>query len=247
MEDLKKWIVEQRNMAHVHGLEESKQAYNSVLAHMESLQGVAGEEQAWREAGKHERFAEWLIRNYYPNFSMLGYVLHWTKRGHYGPPFFSACQLYKQVYKPFIDNPDAVTIAPQIRQTPWEAYQIRVRQWVELCFGVEIANDIPERNHRFVEEALELVQSLGCAKEDVLKLVDYVYDRPVGEPHQEVGGVMVTLASLCAAAGLDIKRDGEKELERIYTKVDVIRKKQAAKPKLSPLPEIQQYKTPNNG
>ncbi|MEX0409334.1 hypothetical protein ABGN05_27200 [Aquibium sp. LZ166] len=39
--------------------------------------------------------------------------------------------------------------------------------------------------------------------------------RDLGEPHQEVGGVMVTLAALCAANGLDMERSGAQELDRI--------------------------------
>jgi len=116
-------------------------------------------------------------------------------------------------------------------------YQTRVKDWMLACFGEEISNDKMERNHRFLEEALELVQSLGCTKHEAMQLVDYVYDRPIGEPYQEVGGVMVTLAALCLANGLDMQADGETELARIWTKVERIREKQANKPNHSPLPQ----------
>lgn len=99
-----------------------------------------------------------------------------------------------------------------------------------------IAGDPVERNHRFVEEALELAQACGCSASEAHQLVDYVYGRPVGEKAQEVGGVMVTLAALCLAQGLDMHEAGEIELARIWTKVEAIRAKQAAKPKHSPLP-----------
>lgn len=117
-----------------------------------------------------------------------------------------------------------------------EAFQQRVQPWLMACFGEMIAGNREERNHRFLEEALELVQSCGCTASEAHQLVDYVYGRPVGEPAQEVGGVMVTLAALCLANGLDMHRDGETELARIWTKVEAIRAKQAAKPKHSPLP-----------
>lgn len=117
------------------------------------------------------------------------------------------------------------------------AFQRRVQDWMMECFSMEICRDTMERNHRFIEEALELVQSLGCTKSEVHQLVDYVYDRPAGEPKQEAGGVKVTLAALCLAADLDMDAAGETELARIWTKIDVIRAKQAAKPKHSPLPE----------
>lgn len=115
-------------------------------------------------------------------------------------------------------------------------FQARVHPWLTACFGAVIASDKTERNHRFLEEALELVQSCGCTQHEAHQLVDYVYGRPVGEPHQEVGGVMVTLAALCLAQDLDMHADGEAELARIWTKVEQIRAKQAAKPRNSPLP-----------
>mgnify|MGYP007027781017 CR=1 FL=1 len=114
--------------------------------------------------------------------------------------------------------------------------QQRVHPWLMACFGPEISADTVERNHRFLEEALELVQACDCSREDAHKLVDYVFDRPVGERHQEVGGVMITLAALCLAQKLDMHQAGEDELARIWTKVDMIRQKQASKPRNSPLP-----------
>lgn len=117
-------------------------------------------------------------------------------------------------------------------------YQDRVQDWMQACFGREISKDGAERCHRFTEEALELVQSLGMSSDDAHALVDYVYGRPLGEPDQEVGGVMVTLAALCTPFGLNLNEAAEKELSRVWTKVDQIRAKQAAKPKGSPLAEV---------
>lgn len=117
-----------------------------------------------------------------------------------------------------------------------EPFQPRVRPWMLACFGEKIAGDREERNHRFLEEALELVQACGCTASQAHQLVDYTFSRPVGEAAQEVGGVMVTLAALCLANGLDMHAAGEVELARIWTKVEAIRAKQAAKPKHSPLP-----------
>ena len=117
------------------------------------------------------------------------------------------------------------------------SFQNRVKPWMLKCFNEEIAADTVERNHRFLEEALELVQACDCTQHEAHQLVDYVYGRDTGEINQEVGGVMVTLAALCLAQGIDMHEGGEKELKRIWTKVDQIRAKQAAKPKHSPLPE----------
>ncbi|WP_209010208.1 hypothetical protein [Labrenzia sp. THAF35] len=113
-------------------------------------------------------------------------------------------------------------------------FQDYVKPWMLACFGQEIADNIIERNHRFLEEALELVQAEGCTRSEAHQLVDYVFDRPIGEPHQEVGGVMVTLAALCLAANLNMHKAGSDELKRVWKKKDQIRAKQAAKPKHSP-------------
>lgn len=115
-------------------------------------------------------------------------------------------------------------------------FQGAVHEWMLRCFGIEIAADKTERSHRFLEEALELVQAAGTSKEEALKLVDYVYGRPTGELHQEVGGTMVTLAALCQAQGMAMEICGEVELSRCWEKIEKIRAKQAAKPKFSPLP-----------
>ncbi|WP_414451264.1 DUF551 domain-containing protein [Burkholderia sp. 22PA0099] len=119
-----------------------------------------------------------------------------------------------------------------------EPFQARVQPWMLECFGPAIAADRIERNHRFLEEALELVQALGCTAREAHQLVDYTFGRPVGEASQEVGGVMVTLAAVCLANTLDMHAAGETELARISAPamVEKIRAKQAAKPKHSPLP-----------
>ncbi|NIJ40397.1 hypothetical protein FHS78_000667 [Parvibaculum indicum] len=133
-----------------------------------------------------------------------------------------------------------VATATPLRDTSGghRSFQHRVNEWMLKCFGSEIAADRTERNHRFLEEALELVQSLDCTASEAHQLVDYVFGRPVGEPDQEAGGVNVTFAALCTAAGLDMRNTGEAELARIShpETIKKIRTKQAAKPDHSPLP-----------
>lgn len=116
-------------------------------------------------------------------------------------------------------------------------FQKRVDEWLIACFGEKIARDKIERNHRFLEEALELVQAVGCTKDEALQLVDYVFDRPKGDPDQEVGGVMNTLAALCLSHDINMQEAGDREMDRVWTKIEKIRAKQAAKPKFSPLPQ----------
>lgn len=105
------------------------------------------------------------------------------------------------------------------------SFQARVALWMEATFGPEISADRLERNDRFIEEALELVQATEYPKERAHELVEYVYGRPKGEVNQEIGGVMVTLAAHCLAHGLDMHTEAERELTRIWTKVDQIRAK----------------------
>ncbi len=116
-------------------------------------------------------------------------------------------------------------------------FQERVNRWIVACFGQEIADDPTERSHRFLEEALELAQACHCSKEEVLQLVDYVYNREIGEIEQEVGGVMNTLAALCTAYEINMLDEGHIEIDRCWTKLEKIRAKQKAKPKFSPLPQ----------
>lgn len=117
-----------------------------------------------------------------------------------------------------------------------KSFQERVKDWLEACFGEKISKDKIERNHRFLEESLELVQALGCTREEAHQLVDYTFDRPLGADFQEVGGTMTTLAALCSANDLNMEECGEMELERMWDKIEIIRAKQAAKPKHSPDP-----------
>jgi len=115
-------------------------------------------------------------------------------------------------------------------------FQGRVQPWIKECFGDMAEYDTDERIHRFVEEAIELAQASGCTADETHQLVDYVFGRKIGEPAQEVGGVMVTLAALCSTLGIDMDEAAEVELNRCWSNIAKIRAKQASKPKHSPLP-----------
>lgn len=82
-----------------------------------------------------------------------------------------------------------------------------------------------------------MAQANGCSRSDAIVLVDYVFNRAKGEPDQEVGGVMVTLASLCSATGLNMDEAGDRELARNWSRIEAIRAKQRSKPHGSPLPQ----------
>ena len=118
------------------------------------------------------------------------------------------------------------------------SYQDRAVEWVREAFGTEPADCKAERAHRFLEEALEAVQAAGTTYPEALQLVDYVFSRPAGKIEQEVGGVMLTLAALAAAHGVDMEVAAECELARVNTPAIIAkcRAKNASKPKNSPLP-----------
>lgn len=109
-------------------------------------------------------------------------------------------------------------------------YQREVGQWAVSCFGIERANDPRERNLRFLEESIELVQANGLSHEEALAVLDYVYSRPRGSVAQEVGGAIVTLAALCRAAGISLDDAATTELSRISERVVEIREKNLKKP-----------------
>lgn len=133
--------------------------------------------------------------------------------------------------KKYIKEDDKVLFIDHLSRPKFQA---RVFPWMIACFGEELTFNSIERNHRFLEEALELVQSLGCSREDAHQLVDYVFDRPAGVAFQEVGGVKVTLAALGLAHNIDVDEASEAELARIWTNIKKIRAKQKAKPKFVP-------------
>lgn len=119
------------------------------------------------------------------------------------------------------------------------SFQDRVSEWMQTCFGPQISADRLERRDRFLEEALELVQTLPEFTADrAHALVDYVFNRPTGRTEQEVGGVSVTLAALCEAEWIDQQHWAEVELARINAPdvIEKIRAKQAGKPTGSALP-----------
>lgn len=116
-------------------------------------------------------------------------------------------------------------------------YQKDIDTWTLDCFGAQIGYNADERNHRFLEESLELVQSLGATRKECHDLVDYVFGREAGEPMQEVGGVVVCLAALCNAHRLGMVKAAHTELDRIRDPeiMEKIRAKHARKPKFGRL------------
>ncbi len=91
----------------------------------------------------------------------------------------------------------------------------RVASWLKKVFGPESLTDVEERALRFGEESLELIEALGVTKDQAIALVNQVFDKGApGEKMQELGGVCVTLASLCNVAKLDANLAYEIEFAR---------------------------------
>jgi len=93
-----------------------------------------------------------------------------------------------------------------------------VWDWILNTFGAEEATHVPQRGLRLVEEALEAGQAAGVTKSDALKVLDYVYSRPVGDLSQELGGVEVSMLGLAAAAGINAELAAQREVTRVLSK-----------------------------
>lgn len=143
-----------------------------------------------------------------------------------------------------LGRPVRGVMANELREAFAEAatqgLQAEVGVWVNECFNEAIASDTMERNHRFLEEALEVVQANNATAEEAHTLVDYVFARPVGEKRQEAGQALITLAALCQAAGVNLEQAATAELDRIKQPEEMarIREKQKNKPAMSPLPGV---------
>ena len=130
-----------------------------------------------------------------------------------------------------IDIPASTIAALAAHQPGAPTFQADVSEWMSQCFVPSLYSNMTERGDRLLEEVLELLQANGYDQGRVATLVNYVFSRPISEPAQEVGGVMVTLAGYCWVAGLDMHAAGDAELQRI-TQPEVmakIRRKQEAK------------------
>lgn len=103
-------------------------------------------------------------------------------------------------------------------------WQGMIGKWVVKTFGQESMNQ-RERSLRFIEEAIELVQTQGITKDDINKVMDRVYLKPVGDLKQEVGGSFVTLLALCEHQQVDAYECLKAEWERIREPDDLLQAK----------------------
>ena len=95
-------------------------------------------------------------------------------------------------------------------------WQRLVQRWSFLTFREHSSRITPRiRMFRLLEETLELSQAEGVDLADVYTIVDQVYSRPTGQPHQELGGVIVCAVAYAACAGYDLEEAFWSEFERI--------------------------------
>jgi NTP pyrophosphatase (non-canonical NTP hydrolase) len=109
--------------------------------------------------------------------------------------------------------------------------QARIGNWVFETLGPESAENAQERSLRTAEEVVELAQACGVPHEVLHRLVDYVFARPVGDPAQEISGVLITLYSTANALGISADEALGAELQRIQRPEvrEKVRRRQAEK------------------
>ncbi|MGZ7118217.1 MAG: hypothetical protein ACXVH2_00760 [Methanobacterium sp.] len=94
--------------------------------------------------------------------------------------------------------------------------QKELLKWAVDTFG-PIARDKEERVKRFAEEAIELCQACDLNYDDLIKLIDRVYDKPEGYISQEVGQTALCLSMLASVYDIDIADEAVKEFDRIQS------------------------------
>jgi hypothetical protein len=93
-----------------------------------------------------------------------------------------------------------------------------IGDWILRTFGRAALICLPERGARLLEEAAEAAQAAGLDRKKALKIVNEVFDRPVGDLFQEIGGVGVTLLGICVSAGIDADIAEYTEAKRVLEK-----------------------------
>jgi NTP pyrophosphatase (non-canonical NTP hydrolase) len=107
--------------------------------------------------------------------------------------------------------------------------QHQARRWAERAFGADHVASVSQRGARHLEEAIEAAQAAGVQRDMAHRLVDYIFDRPAGDLHQEIGGSGLTLLLLAAAAGLDADAEEDRELRRVSKSPEHFRARNEAK------------------
>ena len=95
----------------------------------------------------------------------------------------------------------------------------RIETWLTAVVGADWREHKEERATRFLEEAIELCQTLGVTKEQINIMLDYVYARPSGTLTEELTGVYVTLNALTSSHNMELVPAVEKQFEYYESRV----------------------------
>lgn len=93
----------------------------------------------------------------------------------------------------------------------WEMLTVN---WQKLVFGDRVVTP-HVRTLRLLEETLELCQCERVTEEEVQKITRQVYDKPVGNPYNELGGVMICCAIYAGISGWTLEDAFWHEFTRI--------------------------------
>lgn len=105
-----------------------------------------------------------------------------------------------------------------------------VLDWVNRAFGKSLGGNIKERARRLAEEAIEFAQASGVSEIEVRAIARHVFEKPAGDPKQELGGVMVTALAAAEANGINLDCAEVDEINRVLSKpLDFFAARQAAK------------------
>ena len=111
-----------------------------------------------------------------------------------------------------------------------------VAEWMRHRFPRCAIPDQRDRGFRFCEEALERVQSPGVTRAEVLRLVEYVFDRDAGTPEKVAGDALITLAALCNARGVPMNIAFPRRRQSNWRNADAIRARHESRTARDPLP-----------
>jgi hypothetical protein len=120
------------------------------------------------------------------------------------------------------------------RDYGFELFQGHAQAWAETAFGPQECEDVVVRRERFLEEAIELYQSCGGDKDTIYIIANEVFKKPAGDPDQEVGGVMTTLAVLCSASAIKVTiiDAAKRELARIWNMIPTVQRRNLTKQRI---------------
>lgn len=94
--------------------------------------------------------------------------------------------------------------------------QTQIKTWVITRLGPKAMHS-HERGRRCHEESTELFQAVGGTREEAHRIVDHVFDKPPGNPLQELGGCGLTLLACAESLDWDLGHSIQDELDRIFT------------------------------